>query len=219
MTFVELSHPIRAGMTTYPGLPGPVIASHLTFEQSHGSYAAGTEFQIGRIEMVANTGTYLDTPAHRWREGHDLSGLALERCADLPALVVDARRAGHALGPDALPDLGAVGGLAVLVWTGWDRHWGTAAYGDPDHPHLTEAAARALAGAGVALVGIDSVNVDDTRTGERPAHSVLLAAGVPVVEHLTGLGRLPTTGSRFTAAPPLVEGLATFPVRAYAVLR
>ncbi len=218
MTFVELSHPIRAGMTTYPGLPGPVIDSHLTFEASHGTYAPGTEFQIGRIAMVANTGTYLDTPAHRWREGHDLAGLALHRCADLDAVVVDLRETGHEIGPAQLPRADAVRGRAVLLWTGWDRHWGAAAYGDPDHPHLTETGARALADADVLLLGIDSVNVDDTRTGHRPAHSVLLAAGIPVVEHLTGLAQLPATGARFTAAPPLVEGLATFPVRAYAVL-
>ncbi|MDN5855584.1 MAG: cyclase family protein [Actinomycetia bacterium] len=203
-------------MTTYPGLPGPVIDEYLTFADSAEHYAPGTEFAIGRIVMVANTGSYLDTPAHRFRDGHDLSGLALERCAHLPAVVVDARRsATAAIGPDLFAGL-ALRGAAVLVSTGWDRHWGTDHYGDPAHPHLNEAAARLLAGAGVALVGIDSVNIDDTAGGHRPAHTELLAAGVPVVEHLTSLDQLPATGAIFTAVPPAIRGLATFPVRAFA---
>lgn len=215
MPLVDLSHAIHAGMTTYPGLPGPEIGVHLGFDESAAVYAPGTEFAIGRIAMVANTGTYLDTPAHRYRDGHDLTGLPLERCADLPALVV--ATAGHAIGPADLP-AGPLTGRAVLLRTGWDRHWGTAAYGDPDHPHLTADGAAHLVAAGAALVGIDSVNVDDTRTGERPAHSALLAAGIAVVEHLTGLAALPADGARFTAVPPRIAGMATFPVRAFAVV-
>lgn len=212
MRLIDLSHAVEDGMLTYPGLPGPEISPHLDFDSSHGHYASGTEFTIGRISMVGNTGTYLDTPAHRFRDGHDLHRLPLERCAMLPAVVLDGD---GAVGPDRLGDL-PVRGCAVLLRTGWDRHWGTARYGDPVHPHLTEAGARFLADGGAALVGIDSVNIDDTTTGERPAHTVLLGAGVPVVEHLTGLATLPATGATFTAVPPAVRGLATFPVRAFA---
>jgi kynurenine formamidase len=201
-------------MTTYPGLPGPVIEDHLSFEASAGHYAEGTEFSIGRISMVANTGTYLDTPAHRFRDGHDLAGLALERCALLDVVVVDVGQAG--CGPDSLPE--DVAGRAVLLRSGWDRHWGTERYGGPEHPHLTETGAQHLVDRGAVLVGIDSVNIDDTVGFARPAHSVLLAAGVPVVEHLTNLGELPATGARFTAVPPAIRGLATFPVRAFATL-
>lgn len=214
---VELSHVITHGMVTYPGLPGPEISDHLTREASRGSYAPGTEFQIGRISMVANTGTYLDTPAHRYPEGADLSGVSIERLADLPGLHLDLTSAAHEIGPAQLDGLD-VAGMAVLLRTGWDRLWGTDAYGDPDHPHVTAAGATWLVEHGAALVGIDSVNIDDTRTGERPAHSILLAAGLPVVEHLRGLEQLPADGFRFHAAPPLVAGMGTFPVRAYAVV-
>ncbi len=162
--------------------------------------------------MVANTGTYLDTPAHRFREGHDLSGLSLQRCVDLPAVVIDS--AGP-IGPTVFSEL-ALTGCAVLLRTGWDRHWGTEQYGDPLHPHLTEAGAQALVEGEAALVGIDSVNIDDTTTGHRPAHTLLLGAGIPIVEHFTGLAALPSIGARFTAVPPAVRGLATFPVRALA---
>ncbi len=212
MRLVDLSHDIEHEMITYPGLPGPQIGEHLTFDASREHYAAGTEFVIGSIRMVANTGTYLDTPAHRYREGHDLSGLSLQRCADLPTVVVDAD---GPIGSAAFSD-SAVRGAAVLLRTGWDRHWDTERYGDPAHPHLTEDGARDLVEHGAVLVGIDSVNIDSTATGERPAHSLLLAAGIPVVEHLTRLDQLPHTGARFTAAPPKVRGLATFPVRAFA---
>ena len=212
MRFVDLSHVIDHQMITYPGLPGPEIGEHLSFDASHDHYAAGTEFAIGRITMVANTGTYLDTPAHRFRDGHDLSGLPLEHCADLPAVVVDGE---GPIGAGAFSDV-PVTGAAVLLRTGWDRHWGAERYGDPVHPHLTEAGAQALVDSRARLVGIDSVNIDDTTTGERPAHTLLLAAGIPVVEHLTSLAELPATGAKFTAVPPAVRGLATFPVRAFA---
>jgi len=215
---VDLSHVIEHGMATYPGLPGPEIGAHLSFEDSTATYAPGTEFTIGRITMVSNTGTYLDTPAHRYRDGFDLSGLPLERCVDLPALVVDGPTAGaQGFGPDAFDGLD-LSGRAVLLRTGWSRHWRAPEYGDLAHPFLTTAGARLLVEAGVALVGIDSVNIDDTRGGDRPAHSQLLAAGIPVVEHLTALERLPASGARFTAVPPGVRGMGTFPVRAFARL-
>ena len=214
MELIDLSHHIEPGMVTYPGLPGPEMSSHLSFEDSRSHYASGTEFSIGRISMVANTGTYLDTPAHRFRDGNDLGRLPLESCAMLPAAVVDGD---GAIGPDSFDGV-EIDGRAVLLRTGWDRHWGTDRYGEPEHPHLTGAGAQHLVDRGAVLVGIDSVNIDDTRTGERPAHTALLAAEVPVVEHLAGLNALPATGSRFTAVPPAVQGMATFPVRAFATV-
>ena len=213
MRLVDLSHVIEHQMITYPGLPGPEIGEHLSFDASASHYAPGTEFAIGRVSMVANTGTYLDTPAHRFRNGHDLAGLPLESCALLPAVVVDG--GDGPIGPSAFRDV-EVQGAAVLLRTGWDRHWSTDRYGDLVHPHLTEAGARWLVERGAALVGIDSVNIDDTTTGQRPAHTVLLAAGIPVVEHLTRLDGVPATGAIFTAVPPAIRGLATFPVRAFA---
>lgn len=214
MTLVDLSHTVAHGTVTYPGLPAPEIGVHLSFEASRAHYAAGTEFSIGRISMVANTGTYLDTPAHRFPDGHDLAGLPLERVADLPATVV---AGSGAIGPEALPDM-PLAGHAVLFHTGWDVHWGTEHYGSAEHPYLTRDAAAALVDADVALVGIDSVNIDDTRGGERPVHTTLLAAAVPIVEHLTGLAALPRTGARLFAVPVKVAGLATFPVRAFALV-
>lgn len=215
MRLVDLSHVIEHGMTTYPGLPGPEIGDHLTFDASRSIYAAGTEFAIGRISMVANTGTYLDTPAHRFRDGHDLTGLPLTRCANLPAVVVDVGV--EPTGPQTFSQLD-VRGKAVLLRSGWDAHWGAVGYGDPVHPHLSQTGAQALVDAGAVLVGIDSVNIDSTITGARPAHTVLLGAGVPVVEHLTNLAALPHEGAVFSAVPPRIQGLATFPVRAFAVL-
>jgi arylformamidase len=213
--WVELSHVISAGMITYPGLPGPKLAPHLTREASRQVYAAGTEFAIDRISMLGNTGTYLDSPFHRYAGGTDLAGLPLSSLADLPAVVV--RTVGsraRGVGVDVLATL-AVEGRAVLLHTGGDRHWGTPDY-LRDAPYLTAAAARWLVDHGARLVGIDAVNIDDTGDGERPAHTVLLAAGIPIVEHLTGLDQLPPYGARFTAAPPRVAEFGTFPVRAYA---
>lgn len=216
--FIELGHAITDGMTTYPGLPGPVITDHLSRADSRGRYAPGVEFHIGRIDLVANTGTYLDTPAHRYPDRPDLAGIALDQCADLPAVCVAS--AGRAIGADALRaalgDRDLAGG-AVLVHTGWDRHWGTAAYGDPA-PFLAVAAVEWLVARRPALVGIDSVNIDAAEDLARPAHSGLLAAGILIVEHLTGLDRLPADGFRFSAVPPRINGMGTFPVRAYAVL-
>ena len=214
---VELSHVIRDGLVTYPGLPAPLIEDHLSFEASRSVYAPGTEFQIGRITMVANTGTYLDTPAHRYAGGVDLSGMPLETVADLEAVVVDVRGApARGIEPEAfLPH--AVSGKAVLVLTGWSRLFGTPEY-SVGHPYLTAAAATHLVTAGAILVGIDSLNIDDISGGERPAHTTLLGAGIPICEHLTGLDALPATGFWFTAAPVRVAGMGTFPVRAYAVV-
>jgi kynurenine formamidase len=218
---VELNHEIEAGMTTYPGLPGPELTAHLTRAASRASYAAGVEFEIGRISMVGNTGTYVDSPFHRYADGADLAGLPLESVADLPAIVVRLAGGGdRGIGATALAgyDPADLAGAAVLLHTGWDRHWRTEAYGDPA-PYLAESGAKLLVDAGVRLVGIDSVNIDDTHAGgERPAHSILLAAGVTVLEHLTGLAALPPAGARLHAAPPRVRGFTTFPVRAYAVL-
>jgi arylformamidase len=216
--WVELSHLIVAGMTTYPGIPGPEVIPHLTREHSRQVYAPGTEFAMDRISMIGNTGTYLDSPYHRYADGADLAALPLAAVADLPAVVVRLADSGErGIGPRPLAPLD-LAGTAVLLHTGWDRHWGTEAYGDPA-PFLTEPAAKLIVDAGARLVGIDSVNIDDTHSGgQRPAHSILLDAGIPVLEHLTGLADLPVTGARLHAAPPRVRDFGTFPVRAYAVV-
>ncbi|WP_250002390.1 cyclase family protein [Actinoplanes sp. M2I2] len=216
LRFVELSHVISDGMTTYPGMAAPVITAHQTWEQSRPLYAEGTEFSLDRVEMLGQTGTYLDTPRHRYAGGTDLAGLPLERLADLPAVVVRTAGSGRrAVTEDDLAPL-TVAGHAVLLHTGGDRGWGTPGYA-VDAPYLTGEAAALLVERGAALVGIDSVNIDDpVPGGERPAHTVLLAAGIPIVEHLTGLGEVPPHGARFTAAPPRITAFGTFPVRAYA---
>jgi arylformamidase len=214
VTLVDLSHPIEHGMTTYPGLPGPVISDFLTRAASRDRYEAGTEFQIGDIQMVANTGTYLDTPAHRFHDGFDLSELPLERVAGLRGVCL----AGEGPITPAVLDGHDVAGRAVLFSTGWDRHWRTEHYGHATHPYLTTALAERLVEERAALVGIDSVNIDDTTGGSRPVHTALLAAGIPIVEHLTGLAPLLGTSFLFSAVPPKVKGMGTFPVRAWAVL-
>lgn len=215
---VDLSHPISHGMITYPGLPGPQLGDHLTRDEAEQRYGQGVTFHIGRISMVANTGTYVDSPWHRYADGPDLADLRLEQLADLDGIVVDVTGAPSRRGV-AVDDLAAhdVAGRAVLLRTGWDRHWGTDAYG-VDAPFASRAAAAWLAERGAALVGIDSVNIDDMDDPGRPAHSVLLGAGIPVAEHLCGLDQLPPTGFRFHAVPAPVIGLGTFPVRAYAVV-
>ncbi|KQM80738.1 cyclase family protein [Agromyces sp. Leaf222] len=213
---VDLSHPIRAGLVTYPGIPAPVITPHLTREASRGMYAPGTEFEIDIIAMAGNTGTYLDSPFHRYAEGGDLASLELETLVGLPAEVFRLTDAASRGIPAEVFFDRDLTGTAVLLHTGFDRYFGTPEYGHGS-PFLTEAGARHLVGAGVALVGIDALNIDDTESGgERPAHSLLLEAGIHVVEHLTGLERVPVRGARFTAAPPRVEGFGTFPVRAFA---
>lgn len=218
---IDLSHVIEAGLVTYPGLPAPTITPHLTREDSRAKYAPGTEFAMDIITMIGNTGTYLDSPFHRYAEGGDLASLDLRSLVDLPAEVFHLRdawtaeRRGIAASTLADRDLR---GAAVLLDTGWDRHFGTPAYGS-GAPFLAEDAARFLVDAGVRLVGIDSLNIDDTESGgERPAHSILLAAGIHVVEHLTRLDEVPARGARFTAAPPAVRGFGTFPVRAFATV-
>jgi len=212
---IDVSHVIEAGMVTYPGLPGPVISDHLSRTDSRANYAPGTEFLIGRIDMVGNTGTYLDTPFHRFDGGSDLAALALDDVADLPGLCVEAP--GPEIGPVTVDGLD-VAGMAVLFSTGWDRHWGTEAYGDPSHPFINGELVDRLVEGGAVMVGIDSVNIDDTRGGERPAHTGLLDAGIQVVEHLTRLETLINREFRFFAVPPKVSGFGTFPVRAFAVL-
>jgi kynurenine formamidase len=215
-TIVDLSHVLEDGTITYPGLPGPVISDHLSREASRQRYAPGYEFHIGRIDMVSNTGTYLDTPFHRYPDGHDLAGLDPVRVAGVRGIVVAAGEDQEI--PAARLDGLELAGHAVLFRTGWDRHWGTERYGQPDHPYLSVAAAERLAEAGAAVVGIDAVNIDGTRTGERPIHSVLLAAGVPIIEHLTGLDRIGGRPFTFIAVPPAIRGMGTFPVRALAVI-
>ncbi|MEA3045166.1 MAG: arylformamidase [Sphingomonadales bacterium] len=211
-TLIDLSHLIEAGMTTYKGLPGPHICDYWTRQHSAAFYDDGSTFQIGRIDMVANTGTYLDAPFHRFAEGADLGALDLAQLASLPGIAVRSNE--MAVDADAFAGLD-VAGKAVLVHTAWDRHWRTGAYYS-DHPFLTEAAARLLADRGAKLVGIDSHNIDDTRGRSRPVHTLLLGAGVLICEHMTNLGALPQSGFAFTAVPPKVAGMGTFPVRAFA---
>ena len=212
---VDLSHRITDGMDTYPGLPGPVIGTHLSREAAEQVYGPGITFQIGLIEICTNTGTYIDVPFHRYAHGHDLAELGLDRVAAVPAVCIDAR------GSTAIDlsnvDLSALNRHAVLVRTDHSRHFGTPAYAE-GHPYLTAAAADALLAAGVACVGIDSLNIDSTNDPTRPVHSILLGADIPIVEHLTGLDALPRGGFTFTAVPPKIEGAGTFTVRAYATL-
>jgi kynurenine formamidase len=212
---IDLSHVIENGLVTLKNFPAPLICDWLSREQSRKIYDAGTEFQIGKIEMIANTGTYIDTPFHRYADGHDLTGLDLARISNVPAVVV--RVTGQNERAIDWTNFVPVDckNVAVLVNTGWDRHWGTEQYFD-GHPYLTAAAADYLRDQGALLVGIDSLNIDDTSGGTRPVHSTLLGAGIPIVEHLTGLDALPMSGARFSAVPPKVRGLGTFPVRAHA---
>ena len=214
---IDLSHDIEDGLITYPGLPGPLISLHLDRVTSRSRYAPGTEFQIDRISMVGNTGTYLDSPRHRYADGADLASLSLTHLADLDGVVIRYPFArGLSIGADAFSEVG-VAGRAVLVHTGWSARWRTHGYFE-SHPHLTEDAATLLATEGASLVGIDSLNIDATTTGARPAHSILLAAGIPIVEHLRGLDQLPDSGFRFFAVPPKVRNFGTFPVRAFAIV-
>ena len=214
---VDLSHVITHGMSTYRGFPGPAICDFWAREDSAAFYDDGSSFQIGRIDMIANTGTYLDTPFHRYEDGDDLAGIDLEQMATLPGIMVrQPWENGLAVGVEKFEGL-EVAGKAMLVHTGWDRHWGSEAYFD-GHPFLTAEAAEWLVAKGARLVGIDSYNIDDTRTKSRPVHSILLRAGVLICEHMTNLGALPDEGFAFTAAPPKIEGMGTFPVRAFAAL-
>jgi arylformamidase len=213
---VDLSHYIEAGRVTYPGLPVPVITSHLTREQSRSIYAAGTEFAMDIITMIGNTGTYLDSPFHRYADGADLSSLDIDSLVGLRAEVFHLNDAIERGIPVEVFYDRDVTDAAVILHTGWDRLFGSKEYG-VNAPFLTEAAARYLVERRVTLVGIDSVNIDDTQSGgERPAHSLLLGAGIHVVEYLTNLSQLPLQGARFTAVPPKIKNFGTFPVRAFA---
>src|SRR5215469_1779827 len=214
---VDLSHAIENGMLTYPGVPAPHICDFLSREASKARYAPGTQFQIGRIDLVATTGTYIDSPFHRFEDGADISMLPLPHLAGLDAVVV--RVLGSSVRAVDAPVFAAidVAGKAVLVHTDWSRHWRTPRYFE-GHPYLTAAAAAYLREQGAVLVGIDSLNIDDTADGHRPVHTTLLGAGIPIVEHLCGLERLPPSGFAFSAVPAPVRGMGTFPVRAYAAL-
>lgn len=212
---IDLSHSIEDGMITYKGLPAPVITDHLSREASRANYAPGTEFHIGKIDMVANTGTYLDTPFHRYARGRDLSGLDLYSVANLEGLVV--RITTREISADALSGL-EIKDKAVLLHTGWEKHWRTEEYFSGNHPFLTEDGANYLAKNGTTLVGIDSYNIDSTADAARPAHSILLGHDIPIVEHLCGLADLPDTGFKFFAVPVKIKSFGTFPVRAFGLV-
>ncbi|BAS26864.1 cyclase family protein [Limnochorda pilosa] len=214
--FVDLSHTVEHGMVTYPGLPAPLICDFLSREESKTHYAEGTTFHIGKIEMVANTGTYLDSPFHRYEDGRDLADLDLGTLADLEGVLFRADPPKRAIGPEFFSEAD-VRGKAVLVHTGWARHWGSERYFD-GHPFLTAEAAEWLKASGTTLVGIDSLNIDDTSGGERPVHSILLGADIPIVEHMCNLESLPDARFRFHAVPVKVRRFGTFPVRAYAIV-
>lgn len=215
---VDLSHTISAGLVTYPGLPAPTITSHMTYADSRGKYAEGTEFAMDIITMIGNTGTYIDSPFHRYEGGTDLAGLDLSTLVDQPAEVFHLQDSAERGIPASVFWDRSVAGKAVLLHTGWDARFGTPEYAKGS-PFLTAEGTDYLVSQGVTMVGIDSLNIDDTESGgERPAHTQLLAAGIHVIEHLTNLGALPPSGSRFSAVPPKVEGFGTFPVRAYATL-
>lgn len=214
---IDLSHNIDADMLTYPGLPGPVMCDFLSREKSRETYSPGTEFQIGQIQMVGNTGTYVDSPFHRFANGMDLSELPLDRLANLDAVVIDAtERQGRAIGPIYFAGA-SLAGKAVLVRTGWDSHWRTDRYFSV-HPFITAESATLLKEAGAVFVGIDSLNIDCTDNGDRPTHTILLGAGIPIGEHLCNLGVLPSSGFQFFAVPPKVAKFGTFPVRAFALV-
>ena len=213
---IDLSHEVEHGMITYKGLPAPIICDFLSREESRKHYAEGTEFNIGKIEMVANTGTYVDSPFHRFADGIDLAELPLESLANLEGIVVHAQEFGRAISAKAFDGLD-IHGKAVLIHTGWARNWRTDQYFE-GHPFLTKAAANYLAKQGAAFVGIDTYNIDDTADGMRPAHTILLGRQIPICEHMCGLENLPSSGFRFHAAPVKVKAFGTFPVRAYAVL-
>lgn len=214
--YLDLSHTVESGMITYKGLPAPLVCDYLSREKSRDFYEAGTEFQIGKIEMVANTGTYLDCPFHRYPDGHDLSELPLEHCTNLAGLVIKADyRTVKSIGPSHFEG-NDLSGKAVIVHTNWSEHWRTDTYFE-DHPFLTADAAQLLRDSGVVLVGIDSHNIDDTKNRSRPVHSILLKAGILIVEHMCNLQELPSEDFYFNAVPPKFKGVGTFPVRAYAM--
>ena len=214
---IDVCHSIEDGMITYKDLPAPVITDHLTRADSRSRYTPGTEFHIGKIEMVANTGTYLDTPFHRYARGKDLAELDLYAVANLDGIVV---RCPNELSIDETRFKGLdVNGKAILLHTGWNRHWRTDEYLSGNHPFLTTEGATYLAKQGAVLVGIDSYNIDSTADGSRPAHSILLGHDIPVLEHLCGLGDLPDSGFKFFAVPVKIKRFGTFPVRAFGLVQ
>ena len=215
-TLIDLSHSVEHGVVTYKGMPAPIICDYLSREASRKFYTDGTEFHIGKIEMVANTGTYLDSPFHRYADGKDLSQLDLQKLANLPAIKIGARNK-SAIDASYFRGVENLAGKAVLVETGWSRHWNTPQYFE-GHPFLTEDAAQFLADAGVALVGIDSHNIDDVQDLRRPVHSILLGKEIPIVEHMTNLAAAPQNNFRFFAVPVKIKGFGTFPVRAFAMV-
>ena len=214
---IDLSHDIEHGMVTYKGLPAPTISDWLSRAASSDRYARGTTFQIGKIDLLANTGTYIDAPFHRYDDGRDIAGYSLEAIANLPGIVIRATDRGNRALDASRFRARQLEGRAVLVHTGWDAHWRTDTYSAGRHPFLTRDAAEHLASSGAALVGIDSLNIDDDKDGTRPAHTILLRAGVAIVEHMTNLGALPDGSFRFFAVPPKVRGMGSFPVRAFAI--
>lgn len=219
MRFVDVSHSIEHGMVTYKGLPEPIISDHMSREQSKGRYAPGVEFQIGKIEMVANTGSYIDSPFHRYPRGKDLANLELDSIANLDGIVVRCLAPNETEISETSFDGVDVKDKAVLLHTGWDRHWRTDEYASGNHTFLTESGATYLAKNGAVLVGIDSFNIDGTKDNNRPAHSILLGHDIPIVEHLCRLGDLPGSGFRFFAVPPKVRQFGSFPVRAFAIIQ
>ena len=214
--YVDLSHPIKHGMTTYPGLPGPKISTYISREESAQSLDSGVSFHMGRIEMVVNTGTYLDAPYHFHTDGTDVAQLPLERLVDVLTVVI--RASGRtAIGPEVLDNPSELWGNAVLVHTGWSRHWGTPAYLSGS-PYLTRDFAEAMVETNIALLGVDALNVDNVEDLTRPVHYTMLGNGIPLIEHLTNLNQLPDHGARLTALPAPVHGVGSFPVRAVAML-
>jgi len=213
---IDLSHEIEHGMVTYRGLPAPTISDWLSRDASKARYEAGTTFQIGKMELVANTGTYIDSPFHRYADGKDIAGYNLETVADLPGIVIRVSRDGRHVNRARFEGQD-LKGKAVLVHSGWDTHWRTDTYSSGQHPFVTRDAAEYLAKSGAALVGIDSFNIDDDKDGTRPAHTILLGAGIAIVEHMTRLSALPDRGFRFFAVPPRIKGMGSFPVRAFAI--
>jgi arylformamidase len=216
--FIDLSHTIEDGLVTYKGLPAPVICDFLSREDSRSIYDAGTEFQIGKIEMVSNTGTYIDCPFHRYEKGKDLSEVGLESLADLDAIVIHVPYSQTLAITEEHLKNHAIRNRAVLIRTGWDEFWNTEHYYQ-DNPHLTKGAAEYLRDCSVKLVGIDSLNIDNTADKSRPVHTILLGNEILIVEHLCNLHLLPDDGFKFSAIPPKFKGVGTFPVRAMAKVK
>ena len=214
---IDLSHTIEHGLITYNGLPAPIICDYWSREQSKNFYAEGTEFQIGKIEMVGNTGPYLDSPFHRYADGKDLSELPLESLAELDSVLINTVGI-RAIGVEEIQRF-TIKNRAILFRTDWARHWNTEEYWSGNHPFLTAEASQYLVNEGAALVGIDSYNIDDTADLTRPAHTILLGAEIPIVEHMCNLDQLPGAGFRFSAVPVKIKHFGTFPVRAYAKLK